>query len=275
MRLGIGSYTYGWAAGTFPSDAPSGFSFLSAADLIDRAVRLDVPVVQLCVLPDLAAMDEVELGAVRGRAEANGIALEIGTMGSEVDRLERYLHIARLLNAGLVRTIFTNPSPHLAGERRSVEQVEAQYAAAGVTLAIENYEMTGVRDLAAFVRHMDSEHVGICLDTVNSLGRGEGVSEVTDVLMPYTKCLHIKDFAVVRNSSNNGFAVVGAPAGEGILDLADQMRLLHAVAPDASIVLEQWTPIQDSFTDTVRMEERWAEEGIANMKAALAQVESP
>lgn len=269
MRLGIGSYSYGWAVGTYPGPAPANYPFLTAADLIDRAVQLDVSVVQICVRPDLATMDENELATIRRDAEEGGVALEVGTMGSDADHLLDFLRIASELDARLVRTIFTQPSPGLVQERQSVERIEPQYAAAGVTLAIENYEMAGYDDLRVFVQGIDSEHVGVCLDTVNSLGRGEGVREVTDALMPYTKCLHVKDFRVVRNESNMAFAVVGAPAGEGLLDVSAQMRMLASVHPEASVILEQWTPFQGDFERTVQTEQEWAKRGIAHIKAAL------
>ena len=56
MQLGIGSYTYGWSSGTYGSDdsQQANLKYLTAYDLIDKAVALDVPVVQLCVKPDLA-----------------------------------------------------------------------------------------------------------------------------------------------------------------------------------------------------------------------------
>jgi 3-oxoisoapionate decarboxylase len=119
---------------------------------------------------------------------------------------------------------------------------------------------------------MDNEYVGVCLDTVNSLGRGEGVREVTEALMPFTKSLHVKDFTVVRNESNMAMAVVGAPAGHGKLDIPALLLMLKAHQPDASVVLEQWTPLRDSFDETVRLEEEWADSGIRYLKERLALI---
>ena len=45
MRLGISSYTYGWAVGTDTHRPPGA---LTAHDLIDRAAAFGVRVVQLC-----------------------------------------------------------------------------------------------------------------------------------------------------------------------------------------------------------------------------------
>jgi 3-oxoisoapionate decarboxylase len=144
MQLGIGTYTYGWSSGAFRSDPAqrSDSTFLSAQDLIDRAVRLDVPLVQICVIPDLAAMDDADLSALRTYSQTNGKALEIGTIGSDPDHLRRFLHIAQILGARLVRTIFTDASPGLVAEHKSIAKVVDQFAAAQVHLAVENYETT-------------------------------------------------------------------------------------------------------------------------------------
>ena len=53
----------------------------------------------------------------------------------------------------------------------------------GIVLAIENHERYGYRELLGLVEDCDSSHVGVCLDSVNSLGRGEGVWEVADALL--------------------------------------------------------------------------------------------
>lgn len=278
MELGIGTYTYGWSTGVYHNEASEaalreGFAFLGASELIDRAVHLDAPVVQICVRPDLAAMDEAELHAIRGYADDRDVTLEVGTIGSDVEHLQRFLQIAQSLGARLVRTIFTDASPGLSEERLSVAAIADEYAAAQVTLAIENYEMASFLELQAFCHKFDNEYVGVCLDTVNSLGRGEGVREVTEALMPYTKCLHVKDFKVVRHESNMAFAVVGTPAGAGLLDIPAQLRMLQDVQPDASIVLEQWTPYQGTFQESVRVEGEWAEIGMQYLQEQLTRIE--
>ena len=278
MQLGIGTYTYGWASGIFRNEsadaaARAGYRNLSAQDLIDRALLLNVPLVQICVLPDLTSMNHTELVAVRQYAVAGGIGLEIGTKGSDPGHLLRFLEIAHMLDAHLVRTIFMEPSPGLVEERRRIDQVADRYADAGVMLAIENYETTSVLELRSFVRDLDNVNIGVCLDTTNSLGRAEGVREVIEALMPFTKCLHVKDFRVVRHESNTAFTVLGVPAGHGLLDLPEQLRMLQAACPDASIVLEQWTPYQKNFVDTIRLEQEWAAIGVGNLNLILAQVQ--
>ena len=274
MQLGIGSYTYGWSTGVYGNDVSqqAGFTYMTAQELVDKAVHLEVPLVQICVKPDLAGLGEGELRAVRRYAEAKGRTLEIGTVGSDPDHLRHFLYIAQTLGARLVRTIFRGATPGLVDERRSMARVAEQFANAQVYLAIENYEATPFLDLQSLFQEIDNEYVGVCLDTVNSLGRGEGVREVTEALMPFTKCLHVKDFTVVRHSSDMELTIMGAPAGEGKLDIPAQLKMLQKMQPQASVVLEQWTPFHDTLAQTIALEEEWAETGLRYLKTHLAQL---
>lgn len=276
MRLGIGSYTYGWSSGTYGSDETQriGFKYLTAHDLIDKAVALEVPMVQLCVKPDLASLSTDELRAIRRYAEDHNKTLEIGTVGSDPEHLIRFMEIAETLDAHLIRTIFTRASAGLADECRNIRQIAGEFALRQVYLAIENHEAASFLDLQSLCQEIDNEFVGVCLDTVNSLGRGEGVREVATALMPYTKCLHIKDFTVVRHKSDMELTITGTAAGEGKLDIPAQLALLKRYSPEASVILEQWTPLLDNLNETVQLQEKWAQSGIDYLKASLAQVTS-
>ena len=275
MRLGIGSYTYGWTSGTYGSNISQSeaFQYLTAYDLIDRAVVANIPVVQICVKPDLGAMTTDELKALRQYAIDNNKEIEVGTVGSDPQHLLKFLVIAETLSANLVRTIFTNPSHALKDEHTQIAKIADQYAEKQVYLAIENHETSSFLDLQALCQDIDNEYIGICLDTVNSLGRGEGVREVTEALMPFTKCLHVKDFTVVRHKSDMELTITGASAGEGKLDIPAQLQLLNQYCPEASVILEQWTPLQETLDATVQLQEQWAEAGIKYLKTCLADFE--
>ena len=272
MRLGIGSYTFGWASGTYGWEITrdSGLKHLSAQDLIDKAIELGVDLVQICVRPVLSEKNGKELEELRAYAEKRGIAFEVGTSGSDPEELLRYLQIAKALKAQLVRTIFTEASPGLKQEESQLAQVVAAFENALIHLAIENHEMYSYRDLAALIGRFASPYLGVCLDTVNSLGRGEGVEEVSKALLPYTACLHVKDFTVIRGGTDMGFSVVGTPAGQGKLNIPEQLARLKTHRPEASIVLELWTPFAESAENTVALQEDWAEQSIAFLKEVLS-----
>lgn len=272
MRLGIGSYTYGWHSGTYGWELTQDRPHLSAEQLIERAAQLGVPLVQIVLRPALDALDDAALARVRALAEARGVEIEVGTTGSDPAQLRRWLHAARVVNARLMRTIFTEPSPGLREEEAKIREVLPDFRQAGCALAIENHETSSYQDLRRLVDGLDDPLVGVCLDTVNSLGRGEGVWEVAEALLPVTLNLHVKDFTVVRGGTNMGFTVTGAPTGTGKLDIPRLLARLHGYRPGASVILEQWTPQIGTIENSIAEQERWAEAGVPYLCRLLAEL---
>src|SRR5690606_29669957 len=118
-----------------------------------------------------------------------------------------------------------------------------------VILAIENHDRFKAAEFAEMVYLSDSRHVGICLDSVNSMGAGEGLETVTDKLAPLTVNLHVKEFSVRRIYHQMGFIIEGCPLGQGMLPVRD---LVHKVSSRChSAILEQWTPPEDSIEKTI------------------------
>ena len=91
MRSGIGSYTFGWATGTYGQDVRRDQPLMAAEELIAAAEELGVEVVQFCVLPNLVMEDNSMLEKLHRLAQARGITLELGTTGTEVRELLTWL----------------------------------------------------------------------------------------------------------------------------------------------------------------------------------------
>jgi sugar phosphate isomerase/epimerase len=269
MRLGIGSYTYGWHSGTYGGELTKGRTNLTAEELIERAAGFGIQVVQIVLRPALEAMDDAALARIRALAEARRVEIEVGTAGSDPPTLHRWLRAACALNARLMRTIFTQPSPGLVEEEARLRDILPEFRRAGVALAVENHETSGVKDLRRLVDAIGDPHLGVCLDTVNSLGRGEGVWEVAEVLMPVTLNLHVKDFTVTRSATDMGFTVTGAPTGQGKLNVPHLLERMHTHRPDVSAILEQWTPLTGTIEAAIAEQERWAEGGVRYLKEQL------
>jgi len=267
MRLGISSWTYPWAVGVkgfAPPPKP-----LRLVDLLERASALKVGVVQIADNLPLHKLDDAELRAARDQAVGLGLQIEIGTRGAEPDHLLRYLDLAVRFDAVLLRTLI-----HTAESQPSLEQAEKwirkalpEFEAAGVTLGLENYERHSCRDLAALVRRLESGRVGICLDTVNSLGALETPEYVVETLGPLAVNLHIKDFVIERVPEMMGFTVRGAPAGEGMLNIPWLLEQMARRNNRLSAILEQWPPWRDFVEATVAMEREWAEQGVRYLRS--------
>ena len=265
VRLGISSWTYPWAIGVngYPSPARP----MRLADLLERAAALKVSVVQIADNLPVHKLGPEELRDIRDQAVSLGIKIEIGTRGVEPDHLLLYLNLALKLDALLVRTLThtLESQPSLEQAEQWIREVLPEFEANGVTLGLENYEKHSSFALASTVRRFDSKHIGICLDTVNSLGVLELPQDVVETLAPLTVNLHVKDFLIERVPYKMGYIVSGAPAGLGQLDipwLLSQMR-----SDEVSAILEQWPPLKESVEATIAMEQDWAECGVQYLRS--------
>src|SRR5688500_6083909 len=96
MRLGISSYTYGWAARARAIDAPT---------LITRARELGVRVLQICDnLPD-DRWSDASVDRLAREARDAGVEIEVGTRGIAAEHLRRFIEIARRLGSKILRLV--------------------------------------------------------------------------------------------------------------------------------------------------------------------------
>jgi sugar phosphate isomerase/epimerase len=267
MNLGISSYSYTWAVGV-PGHRPD--RPVSAHDLLMRAGELGVRTVQIADNLPLHRLAPAELAALADRAAGDGIAIEVGTRGIGGQHLWAYLDLAARLGSPILRVV-VDTAAHQPSPDEIVATVGALLPAleqAGVTLAIENHDRFSTRILTEILERIDSERVGICLDTVNSFGALEGPPVVVEALGPWTVNLHVKDFAVTRAGHSLGFTIEGRPAGQGQLDVPWLLERLRALArqPISAAIVELWTPPEATLEETIAKERTWAAESVAYLR---------
>jgi sugar phosphate isomerase/epimerase len=238
---------------------------MTAHDLLERAAGLGVGVVQIA---DNLPLEETDIDALAVRAQELGIALEAGTCGIERETLERYLEIAQRIGSPVLRTLLDSstwhPTPEEAAE--ALRRVAPAFERASIVLAIENHDRFPAATLRQVVEAAGSAHVGVCLDTANSLGCGEGIEQVLAALGGLTVNVHIKDFVVRRLPHNKGFAVEGVPAGRGLLDIP---AILARIPRQVSVIVELWPPPEASVEASIAKEEAWAAESVLYLRGVL------
>jgi sugar phosphate isomerase/epimerase len=148
----------------------------------------------------------------------------------------------------------------------SIKELVPEFKSRKIKLAIENHDRFKAREFEKIIQSVGSEWVGICLDSVNSMGAGEGFDEVSKILLPYTLNFHIKDFTIKRVSHKMGIIIEGAPAGKGMLNINELVESLSIHKNCISAILELWTPPENNIHDTIRKEEAWAAESIEYLK---------
>ena len=191
MQLGIGSYAYRWAIRAGRMDLTA---------FIDKSRRAGAQCLQICDNLPLIRKTDAELEDLRRQSVDLGLALEIGTVGSELTHLRRYIAITAALGARILRVVTADgPSRPSADQLVTIcRAILPELHASGVTLAIENHFDLVPREVARVIETVNDPAVGVCLDPLNSISLLVGPEETVATLLPHTLSVHIKDATVRR-----------------------------------------------------------------------------
>ena len=263
MKLGLSSYTFGWAVGA-PGRAPA--CPLDENGLLDKCAQFAVKLLQIGDNLQLHAFADDRLERLSLRASQEGVELEVGARGLTVERVAQYATIARRLKARLIRFVIDDKGYHPTPEQAADILLQSQPVLNGLTLGIENHDRFCAETLRGMLEEVDSENIGICLDTANSLGVGEGLQTVLAELGPFTVNLHIKDFRVERLPHLMGFTVTGCPAGRGLVDVPSVLEQLAPFNRCHTAILELWTPPETDLEQTVAKEFSWAVQSLEYLR---------
>jgi sugar phosphate isomerase/epimerase len=137
---------------------------------------------------------------------------------------------------------------------RSLELAEPVAARRRVRLAVENHKDQRIPERLAFLKKIDSEYVGMCLDMGNSFALLEDPVKVVEAFAPWAFTVHIKDQAV--KEYEDGFLFADMALGEGFLDLPKMVRIVRAVRPETRYSLETIT--RDPLEVPCLTEKYWA-----------------
>lgn len=266
MRLGISSYTFVWAAGVPGYPAPP--QPLTIQALLNKAREFGVRVVQIADNLPLDRLSDPELDALLTRAQDMQIDLEVGTCGIRPEHVRRYIALAARLRSPILRVVADTEQEHPTSGQivESVEAVLPDLERARVCLAIENHDRFPARVLAEICARFDSPHVGICLDTANSIGCLENLETVLCHLARWTVNLHIKDYEIFRPPHRKGFVVEGRPAGRGQLNIPWLLEKLREANRDPNAILELWPAPEDDIGASIAKEDAWAKDSVQYLR---------
>lgn len=268
MKLGISSFTYGWAVGIegYTPAEPMGF-----LELIERTHDFGLSLLQVGDNLPLDQLTDSELQEGKQALKQYGIELELGIRGLRDSRIRKYLELCRLFSSRLLRVVIDEAGYEPAEEEiiRILKRWDPELRSEGITVGIENHERLKAVQLASIIRQVGSPFVGICLDTANSLGALEGLDTVADTLIPYTVNLHAKDVSIRRLKSQLGFEITGTVSGEGMLNMVDLIRRVSENGRDVNCILEQWTAYTGDLEGTIRKEAREAAKGVHNLQKII------
>lgn len=263
MILGLSSYTFGWAVGV-SGHAPA--HPLDEHGMLDKCHEHGIKLLQIGDNLPLHTFDDARLNRLAERAARESVQLEVGARRLTLGNVEAYAPIARRLNAKVIRFVIDDADHHPTPEAVSIVLRQCAPLLAGLRLGIENHDRFPAALLREMIESAGSGRIGVCLDTANSLGAGEGLDTVLREVGPLTVNLHIKDFQITRVPHLMGFTVEGRPAGSGQLDVPRLLAEFASFHRCETAVLELWTPPEAELERTIAKEESWAAQSLAYLK---------
>lgn len=244
---------------------------MSAADLLHFAAQRGIRFVQFGDNYPLHLLTPEELADLKKTADDLRIQIQVGTKRLTLKNISDYLLISNFVNASFLRIIIDDVQYNPA-EQEVIEIINSllpQLTKYNVKLAIENHDRFTAKTLRRIIEATDTKWVGICLDTVNSLGAGEGIHEVVAQLAAYTLNLHVKDFIIQRVEHKMGFEVHGCVAGEGMLDIPWVVNEISAKGRCETATLELWSDAEQTIEATKLKEKDWVEKSIDYLKTIV------
>ncbi len=248
-RLGVDKFSYNTRLGAERSGA------------VPALVREPLDFLKHChsigaggIQDDIGNRDQAYVSQMRRYAEEHNLFIEGSTSlprdASDLDRFESHVRTAGRAGANVVRIAiggrryeqFDKPQQFRDFARRSLKSIQSAEPVAarcGIRLAIENHKDFRIPEMLGMLERLNSQYVGVCLDTGNSFALLEDPMEVVRAFAPWTYAVHLKDMAVCEYE--DGFLLADVPLGEGLLDLPEIVRVLSQAQPDIQFCVEMST----------------------------------
>ncbi len=256
MGIVVHSYASRWNAKQ-PSTTYPGFT--NAGELMEHCHSIGAGGVQTTVrdwTPEVAKK-------LREQKNKWGMYLEgsisLPRNADEVPRFEEEVKLSKEAGATILRTVCMNGRRYenfhsneaiqefKKNSITSLQLAEPIVRKHKVKLAVENHKDWRADELAALIKGLSSDHVGVTLDFGNSIALLEDPMEVVNTLAPFVLSTHVKDMGV--REYEDGFLLSEVPLGEGILDLPKMVEICKKYNPNVNFSLEMITrdPLQIPF----------------------------
>ncbi|GAA4395449.1 hypothetical protein GCM10023187_02320 [Nibrella viscosa] len=248
MGIVVHSYGMRWNSKIPSTQYPA---FTNAIDLLEHCRQIGAGGAQVVVgnwTTDFAKK-------VRDRREKLGLYLE-GSIGvpktaADVSRFEQDVVNAKEAGATILRTVCSSGRRYETYHSVEAFQTLKQNALASlqlaepvlrkhkVKLAVENHKDWRAPELAAMMKQLNSEWIGVTLDFGNSISLLEDPMAVVQTLVPYVFSTHVKDMGLEEYP--DGFLLSEVPLGQGMLDLPKMVALCKQHNPAVTFNLEMIT----------------------------------
>jgi sugar phosphate isomerase/epimerase len=184
----------------------------------------------------------------------------------EVARFEQEVKETKAMEVDVIRTVCLSGRRYenfdsrdafeqfMAASVQSLQLAEPIMRKHRMKLAVENHKDWRIADFLDILKGIDSEWVGVTLDTGNNLSLLEDPMAVVEALAPYAFTVHLKDMAV--EEYEDGFLMSEVNLGEGYLDIDKMISVIRSHNPDIRFNLEMIT--RDPLEIPCLTERYWA-----------------
>lgn len=205
-----------------------------------------------------AGVSEVSGGyakRIRSKCEEYGMYFEasgaLPNDDTEIDQFRDYCKAVRNSGAKVLRTVLfrgrryenhTSMETYRQAEKlawRKLTLAEPTARKMGLKIAIENHKNLRIPDMLELMKRIQSEYVGVTVDFGNNYTLMEDPIEIAKAFAPYAYSAHIKDHQL--QEYEDGFRLLDAPLGEGIIDLEQMINILRGAQPSIRFTLETMT----------------------------------
>lgn len=205
-------------------------------------------------LTQLESHEPAYLAHLRARAERAGLWLELSVPSRYLESAEAYAELAGVaLALGVdrirVALLYGRRYESFAARdawaefertwRRRLAAITPEVERHPIRIGIENHKDFTGPELAELLTTLGCPHIGACVDFGNNISLLEDPLSTIRTLAPFAVTTHLKDMAVRRDAE--GFELSEVPLGEGIVPLAEAVRLVRDARPDAHLCLEMLT----------------------------------
>ena len=250
-RMGIGTASYMQRAAADRDLAPSQ-RFTDTLRFLDHCRGLGAGGIQA----SLTSLDEKYCAQVRERAAEYGMYVEVSARlprdgGASLEQFERTARATNAAGASVIRTVMLDGRRYETFKTlddwrefskeswKSLRRAEPVLRRHGVRLAIENHKDWRIDEMLDILRRIDSEWVGVTIDTGNNMSLLEDPLETARAFAPYAAAVHLKDMGL--ESYEGGFLLAEVAFGEGCLDLSAVVDAIRAARPEVRFTLEMIT----------------------------------
>ena len=218
---------------------------------IEHAATLGAAGVQTRIgLPDAVAIDRLHAALARHDMYLEGI-VALPKDDGDLDRFKAEVAAAKSTGALVLRTVCLSGRRYETFDSREAFDDFARRSWQSLTLAepiarshqmqlaVENHKDWRIDEMLGWLKRLGSEHVGVCLDTGNSMALLEEPHAVVEAYAPWTMTTHLKDMGL--QEYDDGFLLSEVPLGEGLLDMPRIADTIDKGRPGVRLNLEMIT----------------------------------